>query len=723
MRQMFSIGRAAPLRVTAAWAVFTICLAFVVATGAPLAGQAPVTAFSTTTGQSAYNSQCASCHGKSLQGAFGPPLKGSAFAKKWSDPKKLQSYISAEMPPGNPNSLAPGVSRAIAGFLLGENVADGSEGPSVPMQAVHAGEASIAVSASSAEGGGILAPIENFDVTYENVMARRRWRLAKLGDVSDADLANPAPDDWLQWRRTYDGHGFSPLTSINASNVGSLTVAWSLALKSGSNGIIPLAHDGILFVNSSGSVSAIDAKSSEILWTFDRTASVSAMGPPVTQPRGMAIYKTMLLVPTLDNHLIALDMRSGKLIWDHLIDAGSGSLRVTGAPLVVRGNVILGLSGCAGNAEPGGCFIVALNAMTGNEAWRFHTIARPGEANGDSWNGAPINERFGGSLWTGGTYDGENNLILFGAGQTYRISALMENAAVPGVSNSALYTDATLALSPDTGKLVWYYQHMARDVWDMDWGFERQVADMYIRGAKRRVVMTMGKLGILDILDARTGEYLSSYDMGYQTLVTAIDPASGKKTTAPDAEPLVGKAISMCPFATGVRNWPSTSFDSATGQLFVPFNRNCMDLIWERGGDFEISYRARVDERAAGKFGGMGSINVSAGEATWSTAQRAPSATSALATAGGIVFDGSRDRVFRALDSQTGRELWSLQLDGVPSATPITFMAEGKQYVAVTTGGGNPNDIGLRSLTPDIANPGLGVRLWLFKLPKSDPAP
>jgi alcohol dehydrogenase (cytochrome c) len=698
------------------------CVASIAITGAARASETQEIATSAITGQSAYNSQCASCHGKALQGAFGPPLKGPAFAKKWSDTRKLQAYISAEMPPGNPNSLAPGISRAIAIFLLGKNLAGGSGAPADSAYSTLAEAIDAQPGASSSEGGGILAPIENFDGTYQNVVARRSARLAELGDVSDADLVNPAPGDWLQWRRTYDGHGFSPLTSIKASNVGSLTVAWSLALKSGSNGIIPLAHDGILFVNSSGTVSAIDAKSSDILWTFDRAAEVSAMGPPVTQPRGMALYKTMLLVPTLDNHLIALDMRTGKLVWDRLIDPGSGSLRVSGAPLIVRGNVILGLSGCAGNAEPGGCFIVALNAMTGKEAWRFHTIARPGEANGDSWNGAPIDERFGGSLWTGGTYDSENNLILFGAGQTYRISALMENVVVPGVSNSALYTDATLALSPESGKLVWFYQHMARDVWDMDWGFERQVADLYIRGRKQRVVMTMGKLGILDILDARTGKYLSSYDMGYQTLVTAIDPASGKKTTAASAEPMVGKAISMCPFATGVRNWPSTSFDSATGRLFVPFNRNCMDLIWERGGDFEISYRARVDERADGKFGGMAAIDVSAGHATWSTAQRAPSATSALATAGGIVFDGTRDRSFRALDSKTGRELWSLQLDGVPSATPITFMAEGEQYVAVTTGGGNPNDIGLRSLTPDIANSGPGVRLWLFKLPRSNEA-
>lgn len=665
-----------------------------------------------------YQKMCASCHGTTLRGGFGPALRGRGFTAKWiaAGEGALTAYIRANMPPGSPGTLAAATYPRLASHIFTVNglkaVASAKTAAGVEPEAPKAPPA-----ASSNEAGGLLPPEANYDAPYHAAQERRAQRLAALTPVTSAMLSQPSDGDWLQWRRTYDGFGHSPLKRINTANVGAMRVAWSLALQPGTNGIIPIAHDGVLFANSSGTVSAIDGASGEVLWTFSRPASTPTMGPPMTQARGMALYDRFLFVPTIDNHLIALDVRTGKVAWDHIIDSTTGTLRMTGAPMVVAEKVILGLSGCAGTGEPKGCFVAALDARTGAERWRFHTIAQPGESGGDSWNGAPSQERFGASLWSGGTYDAVNNLLLLGTGQTYHITPLMVPSPQPGTSNNALYTDSTLALDPGTGKLVWYYQHMARDVWDMDWGFERQVIDLDLPSGRRRVVVTMGKLGILDVLDAKTGDYLFSYDMGFQNLVRSINPRTGRKITDPALEPRNGEPVHICPHATGVRNFPSTSYDPDARLLYVPFVRSCMNLIWEKGADFDITGSLKAPEGNDRDFGGLAAIDIGRRREAWSVRQRAPSSSSALATAGGLVFYGARDRIFRADDSRTGANLWQLMLDGVPSATPISFEAGGAQYVAVVTGGGSPNEATVRSLTPEIETPGVGVRLWVFKLP------
>jgi len=665
-----------------------------------------------------YQARCASCHGRSARGGFGPALTGQQFTAKWATAgvDALTKFIRETMPPAEPGSLSTDAYRRLAKVLLHANgiaVLETGEGPEAPSGPTKAQ----ILSASSNEGGGLLPPVPNDDAPYRAALERRAALLRAVKPVTDDMLLNPPPADWLQWRRTYDGLGYSPLDRIDRTNAGQLQVAWSLALPSGTNGIIPLAHDGVLFVNSGGVVLALDAVSGSTLWAFNRPISAA----PMSQPRGMALYDRFLLVPTIDNHMIALDIATGKVVWDHVIESSTGTLRFTGAPLVIRDKVIFGLSGCGGTSEPSGCFIAALDARSGREVWRFRTIARPGEAGGDSWNGAPAEERFGASIWSGGTFDTVNNLVLFGTGQTYRISPLLAKPTRPGTTNNALYTDTTLALDPDTGKLVWYYQHMGRDVWDMDWGFERQIVDLAGPSGSRRTVVTMGKLGILDMLDARSGKYLSSYDMGYQNLVTSIDPRTGRKTTDPALEPQDGHPITICPHATGVRNFPSTSYDPGAGILYVPFVRSCMDMIWAKGGDYEITGSTRAPEGADRDFGGLAAIDLQRRRPVWTIRQRAPSSASALATAGGIIFYGGRDRLFRVADSASGEMLWQLALDGVPSATPITFTAGGVQYVAVTTGGGSPNEATIRSLTPELASPGTGVRLWLFKLAGETP--
>jgi len=646
-----------------------------------------------------YGRDCAGCHGLERGGGFGPALSGPAFAAKWAKKGRgaLGAYIRETMPPANPGSLSPRASQDLAALLL-------SDADAVARKTADAsGEVEIV---------GLGNSETNHDAVYDATLESRRQVLQKLKTVTDAMLQDPPAGDWLTPRRTLDSFGHSPLDQINRDNVADLELAWSLALPNGTNSINPLAHDGVLFINSGGTVLAIDGDSGDVLWTFSRTAEIAPPAPPLTQPRGMTLYGDSLIVPTMDNHLIALDMRTGNVVWDTAIAPSGGRLRITAAPVVVRGKVIQGIAGCGLSGE---CFVVALDAATGEEAWRFATIARAGTRDGDTWAGLPDDKRWGGSVWSSPSYDFVTGLLYVGVAQTYNIAPLMASGRA-GRENAALYMDSTLALDPDTGKLVWHYQHMEREVWDLDWAFERTVMTLPTSEGPRRVVATMGKLGILDALDARTGEYLFSYDLGLQNLVTGIDPETGRKRTDPALEPELDKAKAICPFATGVRNWPATSFDPDTGLLYVPYLKACMDFVWKPGGGFDISYGLKVPTDSNGKFGGLAAIDVAAKKLAWKNEYRGPAQSAALSTGGGVVFDGGRDRFFRASDSETGKLLWQLRLDQVPSAMPISFNVDGAQRVAVTTGAGNPNEVTSRSLTPEIENAGPGVRLWVFKL-------
>lgn len=661
--------------------------------------------------KSTYMEHCASCHGKSMRGGqFGPTLKGTAFLEKWSKagPEDLHKYIAETMPPANPGGLSFGSYQQVSNFIWTPqkhtvSTVDAQESPELVVN----------------ESAGIALAVKNEDAIVKKVRAQRKNILDSMSTVEESALRKPSKGDWLNWRRSDEGIGFSELDDINRDNVHSLISAWSLSLDTGTNSITPLVHDGIMFINSNGTVLALDLVTGDTLWKFTRHATVSPIGPPVTQPRSMAIFEDRLFVPTLDNHMIALDARSGAVIWDHLVAGVQETLRMTSGPIVVRGNVIQGMSGCAGVGEPGGCFIIAIDAKTGKETWRFNTIAKAGEPDGDTWNGTPDEERFGGSVWTAGTYNKKDNLVYFGTGQTYHITQLM-NPPERGEKNAALYTDTTLALNPDTGELIWHYQHMARDVWDLDWPFERMIMTLPSEQGERRVVVNMGKIGILDAIDAKTGDYIFSYDLGMQNIVTEIDPTTGWKTTAPRLEPDNKEQKTICPFALGVRNWPAASYDPTNYTLYVPLLVNsCMNFTWSPGEDFDIGYGMKASTEGDGNFGAVAAINLSTRKLTWMKKFRAPAASAALSTAGGLVFVGGRDRQFRAFDSDSGEILWQIKLDNSLSAFPITYANEGIQYVAITSGGGNPFDILTQTLTPELDSTRVGTTLWVFKLPNT----
>ncbi len=684
-------------------------------------------------GKAAYASSCSMCHGENLDGGeFGPALKGATFQKKWREQSAaaLFSYLMTRMPPSGPGTLPQQTYADLEACIF---QAIGVEAGTTELTAAElTGSATQGAHAAPPPADeGVVESLANRDATYKAGMARRAAELEKITPVTDQMLQHPPEGDWLMWRRTYSGLGYSRLGQINRSNVNNLRLSWSRALTVSADEITPLVHDGVIFIESANAIEALDGATGDLLWQYIRPLPEPMLNGRDSVVRGLAIYQDKIYAPTADGHIVALDVTSGKLIWDHQVIVpqtgvyarSNHDFRLDGAPIVAKGKVIMGVS--LGITNPGGgCFIVGLDARTGDEVWRFNTIAHPGEPGGDSWNGAPTDQRFGASVWTAGSYDPKLNLVYFGTGNTYDIATLLQPHPEKGKSNDGLYTDSTVALDPDTGKLVWYYQHMNRDVWDLDWAFEQLLITLPLNGKPTDLVVTGGKMALFDAVDRAGGKYEFSKDLGLQNLVAGIDPKTGKKIINPVLEPVANKTAFICPNANGARNWPATSYDPNTHILYVPLVESCMDYTWAprdaaqtAAGGLDIRFTLRPRPNSDGKMGRIEAINLETRTVVWMHRQRAPIASAMLATAGGLVFGGAQNRQFAAYDAATGQVLWQVGLNATPSSSPVTYSVDGKQYIAVVSGGGGPLDAGGHSLAPELDNPAGGTTLWIFKLP------
>jgi alcohol dehydrogenase (cytochrome c) len=668
-------------------------------------------------GRTVYAEQCASCHGQYLDdGAFGPALVGVDFRLKWGSQSvaELFNHTSTRMPPAAPGSLGDQRYADLVALMLQAN---GSR----------AGKQELAVDAAALKtmpapgwarplGGGLAK-----DLVLPPPPPRSN-PLDRMQPVTDSMLVNPPEGDWLTWRRTYNAHGFSPLKKINRANVKELRPAWSWALRSGPNQSAPLVHDGVMFVYSYGDrVQALDAATGDLLWQYSRRLP-QGVGPSVK--RSISIYGTRIYMPTSDAHVVALDAKTGKVVWDQAIGDSKAGYGITGGTLVARGKVLVGTTGRAA----GGNFVVALDAETGKEAWRFAVIPRPGDPADNTWNGLPVEKRQGGSLWHPGSYDPVHNLVFFGPGNTYDTAPLRTPIGKPGITNDGKYLNSTIALNPDTGKLVWHFQHQANDQWDLDWAFERLVVQLPVNGDLRPMVVTSGKQMIFDVVETETGRYVASADLGreagVQNVVTAIDPKTGAKATDPDQVPGDGRLKMVCPHVDGGRDWMPSSYDASTRIVYVPWVEACMDMNpvvpGERGYlTTGVHWSIRPRPGDDGKYGRLHAINLETRKTVWAARQRAPVNSGALATAGGLVFVGGLDRMFTAYDTSTGAKLWSTRLNDVPAAVPISYSANGQEYIATIVGPGGPQSMAYGVLVPELQNPPeRGTTLWVFEVQK-----
>lgn len=505
--------------------------------------------------------------------------------------------------------------------------------------------------------------------------------------VTDQMLQNPADEDWLMWRRTYDLSGHSALREINRDNVAELELAWSASLSPGGNMTTPLVHDGVLFIADTDNIlRALDAGNGDELWQY-RHESEILDGRRI----GIALHGNLVIVPHNDLDLVALDVRTGEPVWEHAIATsadpdGPGYYSLRGAPMVANGVIVQGVGA---TSTPKGGFILGIDLESGREIWRFNTVARPDGPGGNTWNNLPLEDRSGGSAWIPGSYDPALDLVFYGTAPTYDTAPLLEDLGIEGVNNDALFTNTTLALRPKTGELVWFFQHMPNDQWDLDWVYERQLAEVPVDGQSRKVVFTAGKMALYDVLDAGTGQYLDSIDVGLQNIVSSIDPETGDKTRHPNTIPSAEYSSVLCPSYLGGRNWQSASYNSNSRMVYLPLSEMCMNYgpIGEGrllSTGVEYSFRPRPD--SDGNFGRIQAIDMNTMELAWSARLPTPPSTAVLSTAGEILFGGFLDQTFKAFDARSGNVLWETDLEHLSSSFPISFAVDGKQYVAIVRG-------------------------------------
>ena len=687
-------------------------------TGAPDAQERPpslsFTAEQADQGHVVYMERCATCHGDNMDdGEFAPPLKGVAFRERWrtESPWDLFLLTQGTMPQDRPGSLDDDEYAQLLALIYQENGSPAGR-DAVPSDA--AALQALAAPLWTRGGGGGLAP----GVIVPPPPGRNN-PLDRIRPVTDEMLTDAEPADWLLWRRTYDAFGFSPLDEITPENVRDLRLAWTWSLPPGPNQATPVAHDGVLFVHGYGDVvQAFDAVTGDLLWQYTRRLP---QGVAASVKRGLSIYEDRLYVPTSDAHVVALDIKTGAVVWDQPVGDLDRGLRMTGGTLVARGKVMVGTTGRA----EGGNYIVGLDAETGEEAWRFRTIPEPDMPGGHSWNGIPQAERNGGSVWIPGSYDPVTNLAFFAPGNTYDTAPLRDPVAVEGITNDGLYLDSTLAIDPDTGALAWHFQHQANGQWDLDWAFERQILPLVVDGVTTSVVATVGKQMIFDILETETGRYISSIDLGLQDGIIAIDPHTGAKTQDPNLIPGDGETKTLCPHVSGGRGWLPTAYSATAGVVYVPMVEACMDLVpvpdGERGSlTTGVRWTVRPRPESDGNYGRLEAVHLQTGESVWIVRQRAPHSTGALATAGGLVFVGSLDRRVSAYEAATGDRLWTTRLNDVPSSAPISFGVDGRQYLAMIVGNGGYQSQSYSTLVPEIENPpNRGAAVWVFELPRA----
>lgn len=527
--------------------------------------------------------------------------------------------------------------------------------------------------------------------------------------VSDAEILDPPAADWLMFRGNLANWGYSALDQIDRSNVNQLDFAWSFTMEKGPIESTPLVRNGVLYLPNPGDViHALDASTGDLIWEYRREwpddFTGGGLGMTIASiVRSIAIYGDSIYATTADAHLIRLNASTGELVWESSTDNYNFTTHTTG-PIIVKGMVVSGRNCSA--ALVGGCYIMAHDAEDGRELWRFYVIPRPGEPGSETWGETPYEERRHVGAWHTGAYDPDTDLIYWGTSVPAPSPEVLRGSG----DGHLLYSNSTVALDPDTGKLVWYFQHLPRDNWDLDHPFERILVDIEVEpdpkaawvinpdvpfGETRKVLTGIpGKTGIVWTLDRETGEFLWARPTVFQNVIAAINPETGAVTVNEDVIPrsLEDEYATVCPSAGGGKNWPASSYSPRTQAIYAPLQNTCMDPRITTDDPqpedlYAISFNLRLTPGVT-TVGRLEAISARTAETLWAHDEPA-GVMSTLATAGDLVFVGHSNRRFRAYDAETGDILWETILNAPVSGYPISFETGGEQYVAVASGGGD----------------------------------
>ncbi|HXD19464.1 MAG TPA: PQQ-dependent dehydrogenase, methanol/ethanol family [Vicinamibacterales bacterium] len=490
---------------------------------------------------------------------------------------------------------------------------------------------------------------------------------------------------WLMFGGNYTNQRHSPLTQITPANVSRLVPQWVFQTDTpGRFESTPLVRDNVLYVTGPLNVAwAIDARTGREIWRYKRelppTGSLTACCGLVN--RGFGVLGDRLFMTTLDAHLLALDMKTGAVVWDATLEDFSQGYAATIAPLVVKDKVIVGVAG--GEYGIRG-FIDAYDAKTGKRAWRFYTIPGPGERGNDTWAGDSW-QRGGASIWVTGAYDPELNLAYYGIGNPgpdyHSESRKGDN----------LYSDSLVALDVDTGTLRWHYQFTPHDLHDWDATQVPILADLTIAGQPRKVVMLANRNGFFYTLDRTNGKLIVGKPYVVTTWAKEIG-SDGRPVILPGYVP-DEKGSLTCPDVTGATNFWPPSYDPSQHLFFVNAREVCATYYaWKQEYVPGERYTGGAGQRATGPdmraFGALRAIDPATGERRWEFQYISPSTAGVLTTASGLVFSGDAEGNFLALDSHAGKLLWRFQMGSALHGTsPITYMLDGRQQILVPAGG------------------------------------
>ncbi len=508
-----------------------------------------------------------------------------------------------------------------------------------------------------------------------------------------------------------------------------MKLVWSRGQSAGAQEGIPLVHDGVMYLMvPGGAIQALNAVTGDLIWEYQRKLPDNQK----TQSRSktIGIWQDMVYTTSQDSFLVALDAKTGEVRWETKTDTRGN---ISGA--VVAGDKIVSGGSCTGNHV--NCYISAHDAKTGKLLWKFATAANTGEPGGDSWGDTPDDKRFAGTWGLPGTYDPTTNTVIWGVANPTPNTRMERHGgnpfAVPTSGPVDLFSDSTVAINADTGKLVWYYQHLAGDDWDEDWTNDRILASTTLNptsatakwfntkikpGEKRDVVIATGESGGVFALDRHNGEFLWANPWPFDVpnfLIKQVDP-DGKVHLNEDlifTGPNQHKII--CFFNT--RSYWSQAYSPATNSLYVPWVDTCLDMQTKAAGVRPVRNGMAREGSDHDAFSGVSKINLATGKIDHIYKGAAPINGAILTTAGGLVFFGDLDRRLRALDATSGKVLWDQTIGGPIANSTITYSVNGQQYIAVATGDGllTQSVIGY---APGLKPPKGANAIYVFALPQ-----